>query len=319
MRLLFDEVRAAGLFKDGLDDMLVPYEITDAAAWYWQAKEVMDPVKGHMGPLRPGYPATWWEYTMPRDIWSHHPGDGGPPGWRTSQGDERYGFAVVCGEPEPMTATLDKRGYEVDLNGPPLVLMISVYIAGRSLRDYTGDAPVAPFPAMLFAPITETGGWSTWTERNRRDVRIVFHHRLADRLHPFTVEIAPVIVSTVEGMFAGLGLSNCKNVRTVERQVPAKVAAKRARKLGAPATSRYRVVELPGRSGHTVSGRADGPVRASRLHPVRGHLKHYGPEKPLLGRAVGTFWWADHVRGATVEPAPGDVAYRVRRTPGARP
>lgn len=34
------------------------------------------------------------------------------------------------------------------------------------------------------------------------------------------------------------------------------------------------------------------------LHICRGHFKTFSEEKPLLGKAAGTFWWADHMRGS---------------------
>lgn len=33
------------------------------------------------------------------------------------------------------------------------------------------------------------------------------------------------------------------------------------------------------------------------LHYVRGHFKTFTPERPLLGRATGTFYWPPMLRG----------------------
>lgn len=37
------------------------------------------------------------------------------------------------------------------------------------------------------------------------------------------------------------------------------------------------------------------------LHICRGHFKTFTPDAPLLGRAVGTFWWGPQVRGSREE------------------
>jgi hypothetical protein len=37
------------------------------------------------------------------------------------------------------------------------------------------------------------------------------------------------------------------------------------------------------------------------LHICRGHFKTFAPDAPLLGRAVGTFWWGPQVRGSREE------------------
>jgi len=37
------------------------------------------------------------------------------------------------------------------------------------------------------------------------------------------------------------------------------------------------------------------------LHICRGHFKTFAPDAPLLGKAVGTFWWGPQVRGSREE------------------
>lgn len=37
------------------------------------------------------------------------------------------------------------------------------------------------------------------------------------------------------------------------------------------------------------------------LHICRGHFKTFSPDAPLLGRAVGTFWWGPQIRGSREE------------------
>jgi hypothetical protein len=46
------------------------------------------------------------------------------------------------------------------------------------------------------------------------------------------------------------------------------------------------------------------------LHICRGHFKTFTPDAPLFGKLTGTYWWADHVRGAA-ELGEVDKDYRL--------
>lgn len=100
-------------------------------------------------------------------------------------------------------------------------------------------------------------------------------------LHPFLLAIS---------------FMHCKNVVMKTRHPDAKW--KKKRQASGKITSSYRTIEVgpikrmleaakqPGESGIKMA-----------LHRCRGHFKTYTEEKPLLGRAVGTFFWDSHVRG----------------------
>lgn len=104
--------------------------------------------------------------------------------------------------------------------------------------------------------------------------------------------------------FFAISLMHCKNVETVE-YVPSPKEQKVARKktgrelvsfhtlvVDARPTRRY----LPSNEPRPVGDRAK-----AGLHIVRGHFKTFTKEAPLLGRAVGTFWWGQHLRGDEAE------------------
>lgn len=88
-----------------------------------------------------------------------------------------------------------------------------------------------------------------------------------------------------------VGLMNCKNVHTEERStgnVFNRKKRKRSPKLD------YHVIVLPAPAG---GGEDAGGHWDVQRHKVRGHFKTYTADKPLMGRHVGTYWFAWHLRG----------------------
>lgn len=90
-------------------------------------------------------------------------------------------------------------------------------------------------------------------------------------------------------------LLNCKNVLLEDRD-PNQVARHRRKRQGKTGIewkvlSVQRVGAARGQSGAAASD------KLTRAHLVRGHFKTYTKEAPLLGRAVGRFWWSPVARG----------------------
>jgi hypothetical protein len=91
------------------------------------------------------------------------------------------------------------------------------------------------------------------------------------------------------------GLLGCKNVSTEVVHTPARLQAARRTRGSLPLIS-FRTLVIGGKvNARGVSRPGTGEPLA--LHWVRGHFKHYTAEKPLLGRAVGTYWWSPHLAG----------------------
>lgn len=94
-----------------------------------------------------------------------------------------------------------------------------------------------------------------------------------------------------------LSFVHARNV-VIESVTPSpKVAKARQRRTGQPPV-RYHVLRIEAlKEILKTEGKAgDGGLRQA-LHLCRGHFKTFTPEAPLLGRHVGTFWWAPQVRG----------------------
>lgn len=95
---------------------------------------------------------------------------------------------------------------------------------------------------------------------------------------------------------------HCRNVRQVTQKPPEKLSRAFARRHAGKELISYRTIEIdPMRKVlvHEGGMKHNGLRRA--LHICRGHFKTYSPEKPLLGRTSGTFFWPSHVRGAAEE------------------
>jgi hypothetical protein len=92
----------------------------------------------------------------------------------------------------------------------------------------------------------------------------------------------------------GIGLMNCRNVKTREIQrVPTRTKKqRRARNNGLLS---YHTIVLPGVD--SSGGDGNGSSGTTRLHTVRGHFATYTPEAPLFGKLVGTYWKPWHLAG----------------------
>lgn len=95
-----------------------------------------------------------------------------------------------------------------------------------------------------------------------------------------------------------LALLHCRNVSVVEHQAP-RHERRRAQKEGLTAPTKYYVLEIDNTLRRVVGQRPKGQSvhDAIALHMVRGHFKTFTQERPLFGRATGTYWWDSQVRG----------------------
>jgi len=112
----------------------------------------------------------------------------------------------------------------------------------------------------------------------------------------------------VQILLSAFSFAHCKNVQVAEagRTSP---PPRWTKELGVPSV-KYSVVKIDTRMSKRTSGPHTDTGRHTSLHIVRGHFKHYTPEKPLLGKHVGTYWWPDNTRG---DSAVGEVkkSYKV--------
>ena len=114
-------------------------------------------------------------------------------------------------------------------------------------------------------------------------------------------------------------LLSCRNVDRIPVEPPAPLSKKRVRRGGLPLVRYHRLrIRLPGKERTVVD-----PAKLPRvgeavvgLHYVRGHFKSYTAERPLLGRAVGTFYWPPCLKG---KASAGVVGKTYVEIPGGTP
>lgn len=95
---------------------------------------------------------------------------------------------------------------------------------------------------------------------------------------------------------------HAKNVTIQKSEAPSAKQMKSWRKRGKP-LFRYHTISIDQR--HTQRVVSGGPSTShgghNAIHICRGHFKKFTPEKPLLGKHVGIYWWPMMVRGSKEE------------------
>jgi len=136
-----------------------------------------------------------------------------------------------------------------------------------------------------------------------RDVPMHTYNHLSDvfatewfknRPEGHTIDFEHMLASYVTAM----ALLSCKNITTERVAPPPRLQTRRQQKGDLPLVS-YHILKVGGVGGPSrrTGSSASGGGAPLALHWVRGHFKTFTAEKPLLGRAVGTYWWGPHTAG----------------------
>lgn len=102
------------------------------------------------------------------------------------------------------------------------------------------------------------------------------------------------MVIMVKVALSAVALMNCKNVALMSHERATK-PSKKSRRVKQPKLS-FNTIKLPGVT-YSSNGSAEMSKGDMAHHLVRGHFKTYTAERPLLGKATGTYWWAPQARG----------------------
>lgn len=99
--------------------------------------------------------------------------------------------------------------------------------------------------------------------------------------------------------YMAMSFMHCKNVDVLEVEPHEGQSKRWAKKRGHPLAT-YHVLEIgPMRRALEGAGESGEKGLKHALHVCRGHFKTFDEDAPLFGRATGTFWWADQVRGSS--------------------
>jgi hypothetical protein len=99
---------------------------------------------------------------------------------------------------------------------------------------------------------------------------------------------------------AGMSLLNCNNIVEQAAEPPPLNRAARRRGESLPAY-RYHVLKVRPFGSRKHRDLVNDSGQLMPLHWVRGHWKSYTPERPLLGRFSGRFWFQPHLAGQDTE------------------
>ena len=105
---------------------------------------------------------------------------------------------------------------------------------------------------------------------------------------------------TVTEFVAGMSLLNCNNI--VEQQIAPPPLNRAARRRGETAPPyRYHILKVRPFGSRKERDLITDNGQLMPLHWVKGHFKSYTPERPLLGRFSGRFWFQPHLAGRDTE------------------
>lgn len=127
------------------------------------------------------------------------------------------------------------------------------------------------------------------------------------------IEFATEDANEITTLNMALRLLNCKNIVS-EDITPMRRVRKKKKKVLVPSKRKfsYKVLNLVLPSKRKKSHIGEDTNTHKRVHFCRGHFKTYTEDSALFGKYVGTYWWANHVRGT---PAEGMVVkdYKVKK------
>lgn len=244
-------------------DRYVKFDVQVAADLFWTSTSDAKMIAGTFdyGPMKLPFPDMWMEWVIPDDAMI---------------GDERMDSSP-----------------DLDLVGMR---------CGAVLREPSDDGEGPGFEYLFFtgfeagalhsAPIvvrvvTEDDG----TFKNMFGIhnRAISQQEAQDAVDTADMFCRPI--------FMALGLINCRNVKYRETGSVKMGRSGTEKRRGVPAKElRYNTIILPG-GGTQAGAKTTHSHRATAIHRVRGHFKTFTPEKPLLGKHVGTYWWGWSVRG----------------------
>lgn len=97
-----------------------------------------------------------------------------------------------------------------------------------------------------------------------------------------------------------LTFCHCRNIKLIPHDPEKAVQRQRIRREKRPLL-RYHTLSIDGvrKLFEKHGAKEHGFMHA--MHFCHGHFKTFTPERPLLGRHVGQFWWGDQVRGTGSE------------------
>jgi len=255
--------------------------LQNVVEYYWAGTDAEFGNPGDFPNVAPPWRAMWAEWTQPRWVVTAKLGRVEHPmfGWR-------FGLLVSAVDRQTDAADEQLRVSLEELVQPPDAVRW-LYLAR----------------AVAVGNTDRLGLYVTWVVSVRHDgsVENAIAPVLEGLIYPMPVRDSGQVDAyrglTLEPALLGLCFANCRNVRQDVQHVDPKLQRRRAARGRLPITRTVTLVIDPMREALRREGRVEHVGIRQALHLVRGHFKTYTDQRPLLGRAVGTFWFPQHVRG----------------------
>lgn len=262
----------------------VPFDVQVASQLYWCGKKDYYRLDEDFGPMRLPYNDVWMEWSIPDQFIEK-----GKP----SSLDVRalYAAHLQWIDVDQLTSSFPERAAIANIRDDAAgVVAVQMLSSSTDLR--ADDVGVIMMNECFIAfAVDDQGRYLDGTLR-----QVSARESISDDVAEL---LAQEMKSNCFVACMALNLINCRNVVTKPAGTVHYRRSGREKRQGKQPV-RYHTIVLPGMTverSHSSSRDRRNNESVLAAHVVRGHFKTFTPERPLLGRHVGTYWWNPAVRG----------------------
>lgn len=131
-----------------------------------------------------------------------------------------------------------------------------------------------------------------------RDVEMAYRDGRIDSRNAMLQTSIGLVMYTLRICMWVFAFMHVKNAVIEDVEPEAAPSKKHERRYGSPLT-RYKILKIKQMGKRSSEGKG-GHHAPPAIHIAAGHFKTFSEEAPLFGRAVGTYWWNEQIRGNPV-------------------
>jgi hypothetical protein len=165
-------------------------------------------------------------------------------------------------------------------------ILCSCFMSTVETRKHLGKYHVYPIVDYEF-PVY-------WTPESDEQIKYTVRPVIRQHGQKIVNDMLTIGYNISKNVLYSLALLNCKNLRTeVKSNHDGKTKSERKNIF----RQEYHVLNVP-----LINRIASGEIKVDGehgvpIHTVRGHMKTYTADKPLLGKHIGQWWWEPQIRG----------------------
>jgi hypothetical protein len=295
------------------------FNIDLAAQLYWTGRKDHYVLGKDFGPMRPPYPIIWFEFDFPRKVLV----EGRWVNWE-ERGENAPHMGIICLTQHQNTADYTIEEFTENVSGfaakfpdyfvegkdgicDQIASPEALRALAQRVREMRHEFLTVSVMGYMRSDATGLPIYMPYGKQIGLNTDGTFDGYCMD-LVPKTKIPRPVLraakeMADMNPVWMALNLINCRNVTT--KQSGSVLTRTTAQKRQGVPVKRFHTIVLPGMATRYVGARGrKQQAQDLAAHLVRGHFATYGPEAPLFGKHVGTFWVGWHVRG---DKAHGEV------------